>query len=399
MVNCTSYIFGVLSDGYSQYPIDGTSNLFRSISFKCEAPTQLVIHRDESIMHYVYVRKIDSRKYIGLAVSINGYYISKISSLFNLFEIQIEQIAERGVILNYSTTGDLTTTLDSLINEEAETISCVRFLQHEISSVKAYKLGTVDYTVSNNSIKIFCENDDNSEIVKASYTYGFTIILKQENYDTVRSNSFRSILKKLSVQNETLQREIEDLKETNKQILRQKRQFKKVIFLFITLILCGVGIYFLYENLNNTQDKLEKANITLQEKNTVINSKNESISFLEDSISNLKKTLQNTRKDLSDLSDTLQYLFSNHPFIVTESEACREGFEFKYYCLQEQDIAITLSAVNTRGSQVVSTTYTLSYKKGEGEQILKYDRLLNPIYSYYVVLIHDGQIIAGKYLQ
>ena len=122
-MNCSTYIFGELSSGYSQYPEDSSSNLFKSIYSMCNAPSQLIIHRDESIMYYIYIRKINAKRYIGLAVAINGYYFSQINSLFSLFEKQIELLAERGIIINYSKSGELTTSLSSLIKEETEILN------------------------------------------------------------------------------------------------------------------------------------------------------------------------------------------------------------------------------------------------------------------------------------
>jgi len=403
-VNCSTYIFGELSEGYSQYPEDSSSNLFRGIYSQCNAPSQLIIHRDEDMMYYVYIRKIDGKRYIGIAVAINGYYFTQISSLFSLFEKKIEQLAEHGVIINYSKNGDLTTSLSSLAKEEEEVMGVANSLQTEISAIKTVqRIPQVDYAVSIKSKKIFNENDNNSEIVKASYTFGYTIILKQENYDTLRSTSYRNTLKQLNAQNESLTKEVEKLKETNKQILRQKKQFKKVIFLFITVIACGIGIYFLSKNLNNTQDELNSANNTIQEKNSVISGKNTRILNLKDSVSNLEMELGQVRQEKADLSDRMLEMCTHYPFIVTSCEVNSERFKFDYYCSEEKEITVTLKAINDKNSEIVSNNHTLTFYKGGGTKSLDFSKKLNNqnYYSstqyYYVVLIYDGQIIAGKY--
>lgn len=327
-MNCSTYIFGELSEGYSQYPEDSSSNIFKSIYSKCNAPSQLIIHRDDSMMYYVYIRKLDTKRYIGLAVAINGYYFTQIGSLFSSFEKQIEQLAERGIIINYSKGGDLTTSLSSLKKEEEEVMEYANYLQGEISSIRTVrKIPHADYTVSINSQKIFNENDNNNDIVKASYTFGFTVILKQDNYDTIRSTSYRNTLRQLNAQNESLTKEIYKLKETNKKILRQKKQFKKVIFLFLLLIASGLGIYFLYDNLNNTQDELFSANSTIQKQNYVISDKNGIISNLNDSIYNIQRVatdiIQQKNSEISILNDQISnlrdsiYNLQNTLFILT----------------------------------------------------------------------------------
>lgn len=397
-MNCSTYIFGELSEGYSQYPEDSSSNIFKTIYSKCNAPSQLIIHRDDSMMYYVYIRKLDTKRYIGLAVAINGYYFTQIGSLFSLFEKQIEQLAECGIIINYSKGGDLTSSLSSLKKEEEEVMGYANYLHGEISSIRTVKkIPQADYTVSINSQKIFNENDNNNDIVKASYTFGFTVILKQDNYDTIRSTSYRNTLKQLNTQNESLTKEIDKLKETNKQILRQKKQFKKVIILFLTVIACGVGLYLLYENLNNTQDELNTANETIEEKNSIIVKRNERISNLKDSVSDLERSLHQVRREKSELSDKLNSVCSSYPFIVTESEVNADRFKFKYYCDEERDITVTLKAVNSKNSEIVSNNHSLTFYKGGGEKSLDFNRKLDTSQYYYVVLMYDGKIIAGKY--
>lgn len=403
-MNCSTYIFGELSSGYSQYPEDSSSNLFKSIYSMCNAPSQLIIHRDESIMYYIYIRKINAKRYIGLAVAINGYYFSQINSLFSLFEKQIELLAERGIIINYSKSGELTTSLSSLIKEETEILNFANNLQDKISSISSVKkLPQVDYSVSIKSQIIFNEFDNNDDIVKASYTYGFTIILKQHNYDTLRATSYKNTLKQLNTQNENLTKEIDKLRESNKQILRQKKQFKKVVFLFIAVIESIVGIFFLYENLNNTQYRLDKANTTIKEKDNVITVRNERISNLKDSVINLETSLQQVNREKSELSNNLHEICNHYPFIVTSCDVNSERFNFDYYCIEEKEITVTLKAINDSNSEIVTSNHTLTFYKGGGTKSLYFSKKLNnqSYYKgtqyYYIVLIYNGQIIAGKY--
>jgi hypothetical protein len=349
-------------------------------------------------MYYVYIRKIDNRKYIGFAIAINGYYFTQIKPLFSLFEKKIEQLAEQGVIICYSRDGELDTFLKSLVNEEEEVIEFTNSLQTEISEIKNYRrIPQVNFEVSINSQKIFNENDNKSEIIKASYTFGYTIILKQESYDTVRSNSYRNKIKQMNAQNKELTKAIDELKETNKQILRQKKQFKKVVFLFIAVIACGIGIYCLNDNLNNTQDKLNSANDTINKKNVVIKTKDDSISNLKDGISNLKFTLKRERSEKEELSSTLHEISTHYPIIVTSYKISSNSFKFNYLCAKDTQITVTLKAINTNDGDVISNYHTLTFNKGTGSQSLDFQSALNTHYDYYVVLIYDGHIIAGHY--
>jgi hypothetical protein len=397
-VNCTTYLFGELSSGYSQYPEDSFSNIFKEIYSQCTAPSQLIIHRDDSMMYYIYIRKIDSKRYIGIAIAVNGYYFTQINTLFSLFEGKIGQLAEQGVIINYSKNGDLDTTLSSLIDEEEEVIGFINSLQSEVSSIKSVKhVPQMNFAVSITSQKIFNENDTNSEIIKASYTFGYTIILKQENYDTLRSTSYRNTLKQLNTQNEVLTKTVEQLKETNKQILRQKKQFRKVVFLFIAVIACGIGIYCLNDNLNNTQDELNSANDTINRKNALISAQKDSISDLNDWVESLNSTLDKEKIKNTELSSKLNNIAKYYPFIVTSYDINAYRFYFEYLCTEDTEITVTLKAINTTKTEVISNDYTITFSKGEGSKSLDFYRTLNTQYYYYIVLLYNGQIIAGKY--
>lgn len=397
-MNCSTYIFGELSAGYSQYPEDSSSNILKTIYSKCNAPSQLIIHRDENMMYYVYIRKLDSKKYLGFALAINGYYIAQIGSLFSLYEKQVEQLAERGIIINYSKSGDLTTSLSSFLDEEEEVLAFADYLHDEITKIQTVeKLPLSDYAVSIKSQRIFNENDNNSDIVKASYTFGFTVILKQDNYDTIRSTSYRNTLRQLNSQNELLTKEIEKLREKNKKILRQKKQFRKVIFLVLTIVACGLGLYILYNNLNNAQNELITANGAIKERNSIIAKRNKRISILKDSVYVLENSLQFVRREKAILNDELEKISNFYPFIVTESEINSERYMFKYFCDKEKDITVTLKALNSKNSEIITNNHSLTFYKGEGEKSLEFDHKLDTSQYYYVVLMYNGKIIAGKY--
>ena len=403
-MNCSTYIFGELSDGYSQYPEDNSSKLFSYINSQCNAPSQLIIHRDENMMYYVYIRKFDKKKYIGLAIAINSYYFTQIKTLFSLFEKEIERLAVKGIIIKYSKNGDLTPSISSLTKEEEEVLSYINTLQTNISTIRTVKrIPQADYAISISSLKIFNENDNNSEIVTASYTFGYTIILKQTNYDTLRSTSYQNTLKLLNSQIESIAEELQKAKETNKQILRQKKQFKKVIILSAIVIACGFGLYFLNENLTNTQDELISANSLIQLKDSIIENKNSRIVNMSDSIDNLETTLKKTTREKTDLLDQIQKISTHYPFIVTSYDITSERIKFDYYCTEQKEITITLKAINDKNSEIASNNHTLTFYKGEGSKTLNFSKKINnsSFYGstqyYYIVLIYNGHIIAGKY--
>lgn len=391
------YIFGELSDGYSQYPEDSSSNLFKDVQGDCIAPSQLIIHRDENMMYYIYVRKFDRNKFIGFAIAINGFYFTQIQPLFSLFEKEIECLVETGVIINLSNNGEITSHIMSLAMEEDEVMSVINSLQIKVNNLENLKrLPPVDFSISIASRKIFKSTDSVSEIANASCRYGLTIVLKESDYDTIRTTSFKNVLKKLSEDKNALIKENEKLKENNKKILRQKKQFRKVILLIVIVIACGIGLYFLNKSLNDTQDRLDTANNTISEKESIILNKDSIISNLCDTVRSLEDNLKREVSAKEKIESSLQSICSYSPFAVTGCLVDANQFKFYYFCPEEKEITVTLKAVNEKNSEIVTSTYTLTFYKGTGSKSLDFYRKLDSSKYYYVVLMYDGHIIAGK---
>lgn len=396
-MNCSAYIFGELTDGYSQYPEDSSSNLFQNIYKMCGAPTQMIIHREGSLMYYIYVRKIDAKRYIGLAIIINGQYITKPISLFAIFERTIEELAQKGIVIHFKNNGDLTCNTVSLSEEEEEIAAVINSLQHKIEvNGNLTELPPVDYRFSINSQKVFNESDNDREIADCSYKFAYTIVLKEEDYDTLRITSFRSILRNLTAEKNRLIKANEDLRETNRKILRKKKQFKNVIVLFLVVIGCGIGLLVLNDNLTSTQSQLDHANNTIKEKESVIADKDIRIMNLRDTVRVLRSDLQieSTRRERAE--EELDRVTSNTPFVVLSNEVNASQFKFSYYSMEERNITVILKAVAESGVEIVSNTHNITIFPGVGTKELAFAHRLDTYKYYYVVLIYDGMVISGR---
>lgn len=385
-----------MSNGYTQYPDDSSSNLFKNIKSQCMASSQLIIHRDEDLMYYIYVRKFDKSKYLGFAVVVNGYFFVQHQPLFSLFEKEIEGLIESGIIINLTNSGEITSTLALLNNEEEEVMSVISSLRTRVNSIKAIKhLPPVDFSVSISSRKIFKYSDPFSEIANASSRFGYTIILKDEDYDSVRLNSFKNILKNLNATKDSLIQENIELKKTNQEIKRQKNQFKKVIILFIIVIACAIGLYFLYSNLNDTQYQLDTAKSTITEQRAAIEEQHLAISDLKKSVKNLRSTVQEETDARRKAEGSLETICSYSPCAITNCSVNSRQFTFDYFCPEEKEVTVVLKAINERNNDIVTSTHTITLYKGTGTETLAFDRTLSTSDYYYVVLMYDGHIVGG----
>jgi hypothetical protein len=172
--------------------------------------------------------------------------------------------------------------------------------------------------------------------------------LKQKDYDTVRFRSYRSTLDQLNKEIKELQTALDRLKVENKKILQEKKQIKNVVFLFIAVIICGIGIYFLHSNLNDTQDKLELANADIQRKIGEITNKTDTILDLKVQLARINSV----RKELLlDVKEIRTY----YPFIVTSFDIKSDIISIDYFCSWECEIPFTLEIINLSKSKMSTT--------------------------------------------
>lgn len=389
-MNSSVYIFGELSSGYTQYPEDSSSYVLKTLYRHCKAPTQIVIHRDGSLMHYCYVRKLDNDKYFGFCIAVNGYYISNIDVLFALFENTMEKVVSQGVLIHFSENGTLTTSIGTLRSEEEELESLTENLRIGFEGFRKISkpLPRTDYGIAKDSIKEHCISDGMQDIVRASYSYGFTYVYKDEDYDTVRMNSYRGVLSRLNEENKALKEKNLELQEENKKVLHQKKQYRYVLILMIMILGCGVGLFFLYNNLNSTQELLTEANITIIDKDNDIKRLNASRDSLELCLIDEKQEKRELEKNLSAICTSV-------PFVITSCSINAEEVVVDYYAVAQKDVTVYLKAINESESEIVSNSHSVTIYKGKNKLKLSFNYRLNIANYYYVNIIYDGHVIGG----
>lgn len=141
---------------------------------------------------------------------------------------------------------------------------------------------------------------------------------------------------------------------------------------------------------------MNDANGTIQQQSHTISQKDSKIAELNNKISSLNSTIQSEKNKRQSIQEKLNDVCSAYPVIVTKCEVSSSQFSFDYYSAEEKEITVTLKAVNEKNSEVVSNNHTLTFYKGGGSKSLSFNYSLNSSDYYYVVLIYDGKIIAGK---
>lgn len=237
-MNVSVYLFGEFNSGYSQYPDDYTSSIFQKFSANVKSTTQIAIHRDGNLMYYAYIRKFQQDRYIGLCVVLNGLMLVRIDGLFSLFENTIFNLVTNGKLVHFNEQGDLVTSVEKLYLNREEIELLTESLRAVFNRFEHYStsLPAVSYGTSKDSCKDFVAADDQNEIIKSSYTYGYTYIYKSKGFNTAQLNSYKEGMIKLYKEKQELQRQLDDLKE-------EAFALKTILFIVLGIFILGLMVY------------------------------------------------------------------------------------------------------------------------------------------------------------
>ena len=249
-----------------------------------------------------------------------------------------------------------------------------------------------DYGIAKDSIKEHCISDGSQDIVRASYSYGFTYIYKDEDYDTVRINSYKGVLRRLSEENDRLKKKNGEFQEENKKVLRQKKQYRYVLILMILILFCGIGLFFLNDSLKNTKANLEQANQTISNKDNTIVILNNKISSLKTSLTDEKEMREKAENDFASFKS---FLNDRQPFIVkSTSFTFNTGwFSFDYYGLRDETVTLQVKAFN--GDESYRNSTSMDVKKGYNSFSIYLSDNLNGSTWYSFELLIGNKIIGG----
>ena len=258
-MNATIYVYGNFNDGYTQYPDDCTCEMFNFFYDNAKSITQIAIHRDGDLMYYGYIRKLENNHYIGMCIVLNQLLLTRIDVLFSLFENAVSELVTKGQLIHFNGQGDIVTNVEKLYlnKEEIDLLCdslCVRL--NDFNDVVA--LPPVSFGNAKDSARVFLVGDDLDEIIKSTYTNGYTFVYKSERYNTDEINSCKELLKRTNEEKRKLLGEIEKLQIENRNIKYDKNQGRNdVILIFIVIFLLFIMLVFVHVNsLNDTKNKL-----------------------------------------------------------------------------------------------------------------------------------------------
>lgn len=387
-MNASVYLFGEFNSGYSQYPDDYASSIFQKFSANAKSTTQIAIHRDGNLVYYGYIRKLQQDRYIGLCVVLNGLILKRIDGLFSLFENTISNLVTNGKLIHFNEHGDLVSCVEKLYLNREEIDLLTESLRSGFKRFEAYSapLPSVSYGTSKDSCKDFVVDDEQEGIVKSSYTNGYTYIYKSKGFNTAQLNSYKGVLRKSYKEKQELAAKLDALEKEHAKTLKQKKQFKYVIIMFVILLGCAIGLFALNDNLNLTRDALSNANDTICMQKDSLYVKSVEISNLHDAHQKVKSNLESLKKKICD----------RQPFIVksTSFDFSSGYLRFEYYGMTDVTVNVKVRAYNDEGSSY-SNSSSIYIESGDNSASIFLSRGLDGGKWYSFELLKDNIIIGG----
>ena len=354
-MNYSAYIFGSSDGVYSQYPSDHNHSKFKELGSKSGAPAQVIIHRDDNLMYYGYIRKTGPREsdYFGLCILLNDLAINNTDSLFAFFEKMIETLAVNGGVLELDENAEIISHYLSTDNNQIELEKIKMLFDVQMSGLEGcwIKLPPTKYSIANNEIKTFVATDDAKEIIESSTIYPYTIICKTEEYDTIALTTYRGKLLSAIKEKESAIEKYNNLSADYRHLQHKQKQYRLVLFLAIGVLVCMLGLFFvLKENEQlkgdyaDKQEELDAANLTKSELEETVKSLKDKLKKTESDLKNKKAELQLRVSDIEELER--KYELATETISQLESE--KENLK--------SEIATTKKKLTTANNQAAASS-------------------------------------------
>lgn len=314
-MNFNLYIHGEPS-GYDMYPEDSNDELYQRIYSEQKTAAQLTIFRKQDLVYCVYSHVIKDNLHFGFIVVFNGICFKTIKGAYDVFEKVYSDIVLNGKYVKVEKSGEVVFAQEHFAYETDEYDRIKTILNREfedkkrtlfVDLPKIFHVGQGDKT---------CSFEDESSLVA-------TII---SDFDRlVIPNDTSGQVDYVSDMLSALYKENSDLKERNKKLNSQKKQYKLVLFLSLLMIGCGVGIYFLNNNIHGLESQIETLNKTINLHKRQIEQKNDSLSMQASvirlknyRISSLESDLTTMTKKKEQLEQSISTVKSYYPIVITD---------------------------------------------------------------------------------
>lgn len=396
-MNFNFYIFGNSGGRYNQYPQDYTEDMIKPL---CEglAGSRSMIYRHMNLVHYVFVESLGNGRCFGLCLIFNKVRSRYPKNLIVYMKSVIETHALKNrKILEYAASGDIIFLKPQLCDDVKAYDYLKSIINAELDSKNKFgieELNTIYDGVDKTGYVDFKE--PGMSILRLSEEYNRVLI---EDSDGIEKNHTHRVIASLKEELAARDTAIADLNNDISALEKQKKQYRKVMFLLGVLVCCCGGLYFLYDSLNQTERKLRDTAYELAVANDTIESNRLDIARLNARVSSLSSSLASERRQKEDLQERLDDMLRSAPFVVTGSSFsfASRYYECKYYASESGEKSITVKVIsNSSGNVVMSRTMQLSLQEGYGNFSVYVNRSLDSSRWYTFEIWYGNRLLGGS---
>lgn len=327
-MNCNIYLYGELDKGYTQYPDNYTQSIVKGVisKIKNQGKCQVAIYRNGDLAYLIYNYKYTNNKCFGFCLEFNKVCPHNINYIFNFFDSLIADILNKGTLLHYTTSGTILSGSSYLYEQSAIVDYYSNFIHLHLDDKQAQfrKLPPINRSVDYDRTVMAHIQDENWSVESALNGYNTIIILKDAEDNSIYS--YKNVLKKLNEEKIAQIKRNQELQNENAKLKREKNRILYVVILSFLVLGCGIGIYFLNDNLNHTQNQLTEANKDIASKKSQLEVANRDIASKDSTISVRNSTISSQSNTIANLNDTV----SKYKELLEEESSRRISAEDKY---------------------------------------------------------------------
>lgn len=395
-MNFNLYLFGKNKGTYNQYPDDYTSSILASLCSDVTSSKAIIV-RNQNLMHYIYAENLGNSNVIGVCLIFNKAYIKNVSKIFNYLRGLIEStLLKQGKIIRYNNQGDIEFATTN-ISDDVKSFDYVKTLvDSKLDSDNNY-FGVTELTTTYNGLhnsEIVDGNTANSEIIKLQQKFNkITIDYKKG----IEEDLTKKAISGLQIQISNLNIKIDNQNQEISKLEKAKKQYKKVVFLFIVLLCSCGGLYFLYATLDETEKNLQNTTERLNTATDSIGSLNNILTQKQNTIISLKNEVREERLQKEAAQSSLENIQSNCPFIITGTSCSLSSREYTIRCFSEKSgtRSFKIKVIEEKTGRVYTEKSVSEYMdSGTRSVTLYFNRSFNTS-DWYTFEIWVGNKIVG----
>lgn len=423
-MNCNIYVYGDFEKGYTQYPDNYTQAIIKGVisKVKNQGKCQVAICRNGDLTYLIYNYKYTNNKCFGFCLEFNKVCPHNINYIFNFFDSLIADILNKGTLLHYTTSGTILSGSSYLYEQSAIVDYYSNFIHLHLDDKQAQfrKLPPINRSVDYDRTVMAHIQDENCSVESALNGYNTIIVLKDAEDNSIYS--YKNVLKKLNEEKIAQIKRNQELQNENAKLKREKNRILYVVILSFLVLGCGIGIYFLNDNLNHTQNQLTEANkdiaskksqlevanrdiaskdSTISVRNSTISSQSNTIANLNDTVSKYKELLEEEsyrRISAEDMYETYKSTLSGYqPFIVksTDFDFSTGKYKINYYGLSYGKYTFSFRVIIPDNSTKI---YECSFwvNTGSGNVTVPLSNSFDSGKYYTIEIMYNNRVIGGS---